>query len=114
MQKGTGSIMDLAADHKVPVSVVWTDEVGNAVPTPAEALVAYASSDTSVLTVTDNGDGTAEAVATGVLGSAVLSVSASLFGSDFSGEETVNVVAGLAERVSMAFGEPVEVTPDDV
>lgn len=113
-QEGKGPIVDLAADHKIPVSVQWTDEVGNPTGAPLDASVTYTSSDTSVLTVNDFGDGTAEAVATGTLGSAVLSVSASADGETLTGEETVNVVAGLAERVSIAFGEPTEVTPDDV
>lgn len=109
-----GTIMDLAADHKVPASVQWTDEVGNPVETPVGATVTYASSAPEFVAVNDFGDGTAEFVAVGPLGSAVASVHASFLGEDFHGEETINVVAGLAERVNLSFGEPVEATPDDV
>jgi hypothetical protein len=109
-----GSIMDLGADQKVTASVGWTDEVGNDVPTPDGASLSYASSDTSVLSVNDLGDGTAEFVATGTLGSAVASVDASFNGETFHGEETITVVAGMAERVKLNLSEPTEATPDNV
>lgn len=108
-------IMDLGADQKTTASVQWTDEVGNDVPTPAGATADYASSDTSIVAVNDLGDGTAEFVAVGMLGSSVASVHVSDgFGNELHGEETINVVAGLAERVKLNFSAPVESTPDDV
>jgi hypothetical protein len=108
-------IMDLGADQKTTASVQWTDEVGNDAPTPPGATASYASSDTSVVAVNDFGDGTAEFVAVGALGSAVASVQVSDgLGTTLTGEETINVVAGHAERVRLSFSEPVESTPDDV
>lgn len=112
--KGT-VIMDLGADQKTTASVQWTDEVGNDTSTPDGASVSYASSDTSIVAVNDLGDGTAEFVAVGPLGSAVASVQASDGqGTTLTGEETINVVAGHAERVRLTFSEPTEATPDDI
>lgn len=105
-------IMDLGADQKTTGSIEWTDEVGNPTGTPDGATVSYASSDTSVVAVNDLGDGTADFVAVGALGEAVASVHATLNGAEFHGEETIRVVAGLAERVNLRFSEPTEATPD--
>lgn len=105
-------IMDLLADKQVPLSVTFTDEVGNPVGTPADATVTYTVDDASLINLTDNGDGTAVAAAVGPLGSAVVSVSASSSSGTQTGDLLVNVVAGLAERVEIVAGEPTEVTPD--
>lgn len=109
-------IMDLQADKKVPLSVGWTDEVGNPVPTPAGATAVYTVDDPSIIALTDNGDGTAEAAATGVLGTATVHLEATAdLGNGpetFTGDLALVVVAGLAERVAIVAGEPVEVTAD--
>jgi hypothetical protein len=39
-------------------------------------------------------------------------VTATAGGQTFTGTDVLNVVAGLAERVNVAFGTPEEVTPD--
>lgn len=104
--------MDLAADHKVPLSIQFTDEVGNPVDPPADSLVTFATDDASVLTVTDFGDGTAEAIPTGVLGSANVGTTVVADGQTLTGTLNIVVVAGLAERVSIVAGDPVEITPD--
>lgn len=109
-----GPIMDLAADKKRSVQLEWTDEVGNPTGVPADAMATYSTDNPAVLALTDNGDGTAVVASTGVLGSANVHLDASAGGETFTGDETVNVVAGLAERVSMKFGDEDEVTPDDV
>lgn len=105
-------IMDLQADKKVPLSVTFTDEVGNAVAAPAGAVVAYTVDDPTIVALTDNGDGTAEAAATGTLGTANVHVDASFDGTTLSGDLQIVVVAGLAERIAVVAGDPVEVTPD--
>jgi hypothetical protein len=105
-------IMDLLADKQVPLSLAFTDELDNPVETPADATVTYTVDDASLINLTDNGDGTATAAAVGPLGSAVVSVSASWSGGSVTGDLLINVVAGLAERVTIVAGEPTEVTPD--
>jgi hypothetical protein len=105
-------LMDLQADKQVPLSVTYTDEVGNAVPTPADAVVSFTVDDPTVINLTDNGDGTATAAAVGVLGTATVHVVATLDGDTVEGDLAIVVVAGLAERVTVVAGEPTEVTPD--
>lgn len=109
--------MDLQADKKVALSVGYTDEVGNPADAPADALVTYTVDDPSIIALTDNGDGTAEAAATGVLGTANVHVEAAFTGDGgapvtVSGDLQLVVVAGLAERVTIVAGAPEEVTPD--
>lgn len=105
-------IVDLQADKKVPLSVQFTDEVGNPVPAPEGEVVAYTVDDPSIINLTDNGDGTATAAATGVLGVANVHVDAS-GPLAASGDLQIVVVAGLAERLAVVAGEPEEVTPDE-
>lgn len=102
-------IMDLAADKKISLSIGWTDEVGNPVPAPDGETVSYTVDDPTVINLTDNGDGSAVAAATGVLGVANVHVAAS---TGETGDLAINVVAGLAERINIVAGEPEEVTPD--
>jgi len=103
--------MDLQADKKVALSVAFTDEVGNPVPTPDGETVAYTVDDPSIINLTDNGDGTAEAAATGTLGTANVHVDAT-GPLAATGDLQLVVVAGLAERLDVVAGPPEEVTPD--
>lgn len=105
-------IMDLQADKKVPLSVQFTDEVGNPVPAPTGAVVTFTVDDPTIIALTDNGDGTAEAAATGTLGTANVHVDASFNGTTVTGDLQIVVVAGLAERINIVAGAPEEVTPD--
>lgn len=109
-------IMDLMADQKVPLSAQWTDEVGNPVDAPVDVTAVYTVDDPNVIALTDNGDGTAVAAATGVLGTATVhgEFSAPGFAVPLTGDLQINVVAGLAERVNIVPGTPEEVTPDGV
>lgn len=107
-----GLIMDLAADKKLPLSIEWTDEVGNPTGTPADATVAYTVDDPTIINLVDNGDGTAVAAAVGVLGAANIHVEATSGGTTLTGDLAINVVAGLAERINVVAGAPEEVTPD--
>lgn len=104
--------MDLQADKQVPLSVTWTDEVGNPTDAPADAVVVYTVDDPSLINLTDNGDGTAVAAAVGPLGTATVHVEATANGETVTGDLAIVVVAGLAERINVVAGEPTEVTPD--
>lgn len=108
----TDLTMDLQADKKVPLSVTFTDEVGNPVAAPADAVVTYTVDDPAIIALTDNGDGTAVAAATGTLGVANVHVEASFSGGVATGDLQIVVVAGLAERIDVVAGAPEEVTPD--
>lgn len=105
-------IMDLQADKKVTLTATYTDEVGNPTDPPTGASVTYTVDDPSIINLTDNGDGTAVAAATGALGTANVHVDALVGGSTLTGDLQIVVVAGLAERLSIDAGEPEEVTPD--
>jgi hypothetical protein len=105
-------IMDLKADQKVKGRVKATDEVGNPVDLPADANVTVTAEDDSILDVTDNGDGSFEAAATGTLGESKLSLKGTLNGREVTGDALIVVVAGDAERFTVEFDEPEEVTPD--
>lgn len=114
-RKGKATIvMDLQADKKVPLSIEWTDEVGNPVEEPpADATVVYTVDNGDIIALTDNGDGTASAAATGTLGSATVHVEANAPGIPTqTGDLGIVVVPGLAERINIKAGEPEEVTPD--
>ena len=103
--------MDLQADKKVALSVEFTDEVGNPVPAPAGETIAYTVDDPSIINLTDNGDGTASAAATGALGTANVHVDAT-GPLSATGDLQIVVVAGDAERVAVVAGAVEEVTPD--
>lgn len=106
-------LMDLMADQQVPLSVGFTDEVGNPVPTPEGVTAAFTVDDPTLINLTDNGDGTAVAAAVGPLGTANVHVEATWNGVTLTGDLALVVVAGLAERLTIVAGEPTEVTPDE-
>jgi len=113
--QSTGRIdltMDLQADKQVPLSITFTDEVGNPVETPAGATVAYTVDDPTIINLTDAGDGTAVAAAVGTLGQAIVHSDVTVDGVTLSGDLLIVVVAGDAERVAVVAGAPEEVTPD--
>lgn len=106
-------VMDLRADQKVTLTGQWTDEVGNPTTTPVGATVVYTVDNATVIDLTDNGDGTAVAAATGTLGTANVHAVATAPGQpELTGDLQIVVVAGLAERFNIVAGEPEEVTPD--
>jgi hypothetical protein len=114
-QPATGKvdlIMDLKADQQTTLSGEYTDEVGNVVVAPADAAVTYTVDDPSVVALTDNGDGTAVAAATGTLGVANVHAESVFDGRTATGDLQVVVVAGDAERFTVLASEPTEVTPD--
>lgn len=104
--------MDLAADQQVTLSGEWTDEVGNVVPTPDDATASFVNDNPAVINLTDNGDGTAVAAATGELGTANIHGTATAGDQTVTGDIQLVVVAGAAERFNIVASEPTEVTPD--
>jgi hypothetical protein len=105
-------IMDLQADKQVTLTGTWTDEVGNEVETPEGATATFTVDDPTIINLTDHGDGTATAAATGTLGTANVHGEATANGETVTGDFQIVVVAGLAERFNIVAGEPEEVTPD--
>lgn len=106
-------IMDLMADQKVAFAVEVTDEAGNPVPVPAGTTVTFSVDDPALLNLTVNPDGVSgEVAAVGPLGSTILHAVGVLDGVTVTADEAINVIAGDAERFTLTFGEPEEVTPD--
>jgi len=106
-------IMDLGADKQVALAATFTDEVGNPVAAPAGATVTWTTDNATVIALTTNPDNSANAAATGTLGSAIVHVEVGFpNGTTASGDLLINVVAGEAERVTITPGEVTEVTPD--
>lgn len=103
--------MDLMADKKVPLSVEWTDELGNPVVAPASVSATFTVDDPTIVALVDNGDGTAVAAATGVLGTANVHGEFAADGTTVTADLQIVVVAGLAERANIVAGAPEEVTP---
>ncbi len=83
-----------------PVTAV--DAKGN--PASLGGPLTFASSDTSLLTVTDNGDGSAEASAVGPLGNAQVTVSDTVE----TAVVDVTVIGGAEAGLSVALGTPEE------
>lgn len=104
--------MDLLADKKVPLSIQFTDEVGNPATAPAAFTAVYTVDDPTIIALTDNGDGTAVASAMGALGTANVHAVITFDGTEITGDLQIVVVAGLAERATVVAGPPEEVTPD--
>lgn len=102
--------MDLLDSQKVAYSLEWTDEVGNSVPAPdplpSDFAATYSVTDTSILALTDNGDGTAEVASTGTIGSAGVHVEVTANGATLTGDDVINVVADAASRISLKAGTP--------
>ena len=88
-------VMDLQADKQVPLSIEYTDELGNVVETPSGATTVFTVDDPTIINLTDNGDGTATAAAVGPLGTANVHVEATANGATLTGDLQMVVVAGL-------------------
>lgn len=109
-------IMDLKADQKVTARPLFTDEEGNPTGTPADFTASYTTDRPDLVTVTDNGDGSVTFAATGGtgnLGEARIHGEATFGGKTAQADDIINVVAGDAERFTLAFGDPEEVDSDD-
>jgi hypothetical protein len=109
--------MLLKADQKVALAVSFTDRAGNVLPVGAVGTLTAASSDEAILTVTDNGDGTFEAVTVGPVGTASVTVSndTDVDGvPDYVGSIVFDVVEGDVFAIAVAAGEPVSRFEDAV
>jgi hypothetical protein len=104
--------MDLQADKKVALSIAAEDEVGN--PATFDGTYAFTVDDASVIALTDNGDGTAVAAATGTLGVATVTAVATRTDGTVAGQGVLafQVVAGDVASFEIVAGPPEEVTPD--
>lgn len=109
---GADALMDLKADQQVSLSIAWRDEIGNPTSAPADAAVEFTVDDANVINLTDNGDGTANAAATGTLGAATVHGEVVANGRTITGDLLLTVVAGDAERFEIEAGDATEVTPD--
>ena len=104
--------MDLQADKKVALSISAEDEIGN--PATFDGTFAFSVDDSSIVALTDNGDGTAEAAATGALGVATVTATATKTDGTTGGQGVLafQVVAGDVATFEIVAGAPEEVTPD--
>jgi len=104
--------MDLQADKKVELSAQWTDEVGNPVNAPDGVTASYDVDDPTIVNIIEE-EGKVWAAATGTLGTATVHGDFTTpEGKNLTGDLTINVVTGLAERVNIVAGDPQEITPD--
>jgi hypothetical protein len=99
----------LQDNQKVALSVVGVDERGN--PATITGTLAYATEDPNgVLTLTDNGDGTASVAATGTVGSAMVTVANDTDDPDadpnFMGSLAFDVIAGEVTAIQITPGTP--------
>jgi len=93
----------LTDSQKVGLSVSAVDAAGNPDKT---AKITYTVDDASVVAITDNGDGTAEAVA-GSLGTATVTATATdTDGASISGTLAITVTGGDATSLSIVPGTP--------
>lgn len=100
--------MSLLDNQKVSFSVAGTDEAGNAAP--LTGTPAFSVDRPDILALTDNGDGTGEVASTGVLGTAVLSVSdTETDGDQFFGSVSIDVLASDVTGVTIQMGEPTHI-----
>lgn len=105
--------MELKDDQGVNFRLVGKSEMQN--PAQFDGTFQFTVDDPSIVTLTDNGDGSGRVAATGALGTATVSVVATRNsdGKTFNGAEAFTVVAGDAEAIGFEFEEPTENTPDE-
>jgi hypothetical protein len=100
--------MQLLDSQQVTLSVSGVDAAGNPVPVSATGL-SFSVDDESILTLTDNGDGSALVVTTGSLGTATVTVSDDPDGDgtvNFQGSLAIDVVTGDVTEIVINAGEP--------
>jgi hypothetical protein len=100
--------MQLQDDQQVTLSVAGSDAAGNPVDLGSVGL-SFAVDDDTILTLTDNGDGTALVVTTGALGTATVTVSDDPDGdgtANFQGSLAIDVVTGTVAEIAVTAGEP--------
>ncbi len=105
------STLVLTDSQKVSLSIAPVDAAGQ--PAPVDGVPAWASSDDTVLTVAASSDGLAcDAVTTGKLGTATVSVTADADmgagSTEIVGTLDIQVNAGPAVSLGITAGEPSE------
>jgi hypothetical protein len=112
------TVRDLGEDKKFTRTYAAVDEFGVPASSPFVGTQAFTTANPELLNVTDNGDGSAviAAVGGGALGAAGLTFTATPDGGGAPVviEDTINVVAGLAEGFAATDSADEEVTPDPV
>lgn len=97
----------LTDSQKVVLNVAAVSAAGNAAPLENLKVT---SSDETILTVTDLGEGKFSLASTGKVGSAQVTVDADARIGEgevlLTGSETIEVVAGEAAKIALKFGEP--------
>lgn len=104
-----GDSMLLRDDQQVSLSVSPVDQAGNAVPVDSIGRITFEVDDNAVLTLTDNGDGTATVVTTGTLGTAVVTAKNDHDDDgtvDFQGSLAFDVVTGEVFSIAVNASEP--------
>lgn len=103
----TGSMADLVltADQQARLAASGVDADGN--PVDLSGSLTYAVDDTTILTLTDNGDGTALIVTTGPTGSALVTAT----GDGVIGSLAVDVVAGDVASIQITATPEAQGTP---
>lgn len=95
----------LMDDQKVSLAVTGADDAGN--PVPLTGTPVYAVDQPALLTLTDNGDGTAVVASTGTLGTATVTVTdAETDGQAFVGSLAVDVVNSALTVIQVTAGTP--------
>lgn len=103
--------MQVTDTQQVALAVSWLDRLGNPIPNPDGDILTWATSDATIVQVTDNGDGTAMAVTTGTVGSVVVTASDDLDADgnpDFLGSLAIDVVSGPVAEVQVVAGAVTE------
>lgn len=97
----------LTDSQKVLLNVAAVSAAGN--PAALEN-VKVTSSDETIVTVADMGEGKFELASTGKVGTSQITVDADARIGDgevlLTGSETIEVIAGEAAQISLSFGEP--------
>ena len=103
--------VNLLDSQQAVLRVTGFDKEGNPVDPTALGALTWTSSDPSVLTLTDNGDGTQTAVTTGVLGDAQVTVTDDVNGDgtgEFTGSLAFVVTAGPVAEITVTAGVPTD------
>jgi hypothetical protein len=87
--------------QSVTITAKQADGQGNEVEFDPANIV-WSSSDSTIFTVKPNDDGTAKATSTGKLGSAQVMCKEG----NLTTQETITVVSGAADSLTLSFGEP--------
>ena len=105
----TGStVFLLRDDEQFDLTFEADDKAGNKVPLDDSVTIVVSSSDELILTVTyDAVAAKATVVSTGKLGTAQINVKATIAGNDLTGSLIVEIVAGVADHLTLIPSAPI-------